>query len=476
MAAGHGRVGVRRHTQQDSAVPDTAPQPQATEAPAAALAALREAMARDGALPLDRRRALLRDLAALLLRRADDIAAAIDADYGGRCIEESLLAEVKLTVDAARHAAARLHRWARPRRVGVPFPFRPARAAVEPVPKGIIGIMAPWNYPLQLALLPAVDAVAAGNRVAIKPAEATPRTAALIAELLAEAWGEDIARVVQGGPEVAAAFAAQPWDHLVFTGGTETGRRVMQAAAANLVPLTLELGGKCPALVLPGADLARATGAILAGKIVNAGQTCIAPDTVLLVGHAPEEFAAACRATGLGLPETVVVNDRQAARLDALCQGARLTPLAAAGPGRRRALALAEAPPDHPLHRTEIFGPVLAVQPLPDLDAAIAWIAERPRPLAVYLFGAGPEEEARIAAGTRSGALVSGRCLEYAAFPALPFGGIGESGFGRRNGEAGFLEFSLLRARVAQGGWSLSRLLDPPRGARARALIRRILR
>ncbi|MBK1662402.1 hypothetical protein CKO45_29930 [Paracraurococcus ruber] len=415
-------------------------------------------------------------LAAVLLRRAGDVAAAIDADYGGRCIEDSLLAEVKLVVDAARHSAGRLHRWARPRRAGVPFPFLPTRAAVEPVPKGIVGIMAPWNYPLQLALLPAVDAVAAGNRVAIKPAEATPRTAALLTDLLAECWGKDIARVVQGGPDIAADFAAQPWDHLVFTGGTETGRKVMQAAAANLVPLTLELGGKCPALVLPGADLAAAARAIMAGKAINAGQTCIAPDTVLLVGHAPAAFEAACRATGLGLPETAVVNDRQAARLDALCQGVALTPLAPSGPGRFRAIALAAAAPDHPIHQTEVFGPVLPVQPLSDLGAAIAWVAARPPPLAIYLFGATAEEEAQVAAGTRSGAIVAGRCVEYAAFPDLPFGGIGASGFGRRNGEAGFREFSLLRARVTHARWGLARLLDPPRTARGRALIRRILR
>ncbi|MCB4820905.1 aldehyde dehydrogenase family protein [Roseicella aerolata] len=456
-------------------MPDTALPTEAIEGPAAALAALRALAAQEGVLPPGRRQDLLRALAALLLRRADAIAVALDADYGGRCIEETLLAEVKLVVDAARHSAARLHRWAKPRRAGVPFPFWPARAAIEPVPKGVIGIMAPWNYPLQLALLPAVDAVAAGNRVVLKPAEATPRTAALLAELLAEAWGQDIARVIPGGPDVAAAFAAQPWDHLVFTGGTETGRKVMQAAAANLVPLTLELGGKCPALVLPGADLAEAARAILAGKAINAGQTCIAPDTVLLVGHAPAEFAAACRASGIGLPDTVVVNDRQAARLDALCAGAALTPLAAPGAGRHRALALAEAPPGHPLHQDEIFGPVLAMQPLPDLAAAIAWIAARPRPLAIYLFGATWREEAQVAAATRSGALVSGRCVEYAAFPALPFGGTGASGFGRRNGEAGFLEFSLLRARVTHGRWSLSRLLDPPRTERSRKLIRQVL-
>jgi acyl-CoA reductase-like NAD-dependent aldehyde dehydrogenase len=446
--------------------------------PAEALAALREAEARDGgALPPDRRRDVLASLAAVMLRRADDVAAAVDADYGGRCAEETLLAEVMLVVNAARHARGRLRRWARPRRVPAPVAFRPVRAVVEPVPKGVVGVMAPWNYPVQLALVPAVDALAAGNRVALKPAEATPRTAALLDEIAAEALGPGIARVVRGGPEVAAEFAAQPWDHLVFTGGTGIGRSVMRAAAESLTPLTLELGGKCPAVVLPGADLRAAARAILAGKAVNAGQTCIAPDTVLLVGHGRDAFLDACRASGgVALPETAVVNARHAARLEALCEGAELTPLAEDGPGRRRAIALAEAPPGHALHRDEIFGPVLAVAPLPDVAAAVSWIAARPPPLAIYLFGATAAEEARIAAGTRSGAIVKERCLEYAAFPALPFGGVGASGFGRRNGEAGFLEFSNMRARVAHGGWSLSRLLDPPRGERARALVRRLLR
>jgi acyl-CoA reductase-like NAD-dependent aldehyde dehydrogenase len=349
---------------------------------------------------------------------------------------------------------------------------------VEPVPKGVVGIMGPWNYPVQLLLLPAVDAIAAGNRVALKPSEAVPRTAGLLARLVPAVLGADVARVVRGGPPVAAAFAAQPWDHLVFTGGTATGAKVMQAAAAGLVPLTLELGGKCPAVVLPGADLGAAARAIMVGKSLNAGQTCIAPDTVLLVGHGRDAFVDACRATGLALPETVVVNDAQSARLEALAAGATLTPLAADGAApRHRAIALAEAPEGHPLHGAEIFGPLLALQPCAGLEAAIGWIAARPPPLAIYLFGATAEEEAMVAARTRSGAIVTGRCLEYAAYPALPFGGVGASGFGRRNGEAGFLEFSTLRARVRDGGrFSLARLLDPPRTPRGREMVRRILR
>lgn len=443
--------------------------------PAEALAALRAAEARDGRLGLDRRRDLLARLAETVLARAEDFVAALDADYGGRSRYDTLLADVLIVADAARYSRRRLAAWARPRRRWVPYPFWPASAAEEPVPKGIVGIIAPWNYPVQLALWPVVDAIAAGNRVALKPSEFVPRTAALLAEVLEAALGPDIARSVQGGREVAADFAAQPWDHLVFTGGTATGRKVAEAAARNLVPVTLELGGKCPALVLPGADLREAARNILAGKAVNAGQTCIAPDTVLLVGHAPAAFAEACRASGIALPEGAIASDAQAARLDALAADARLIPLGADGEGRRRAIALAEAPPGSRLLGEEIFGPLLALQPVPDLAAAIAWIAARPPPLAIYLFGATRAEEEQVAASTRSGALVTGRAIEYAAFPSLGFGGVGASGLGRYHGRAGFLAFSDMRARVRHGRWSLSRFFDLPRKPIAGKLTARLV-
>ncbi len=442
------------------------------DTPRSALLALRAAEARDGAPSLDRRRALLRALAESTLRRAERIADAADADFGGRNREDTLLADVLLTADAARFARRKLRGWARPRRAPVPFPFLPARAAVEPVPKGVVGIMAPWNYPLQLALVPAVDAIAAGNRVVIKPSEATPRVADLIAEICAEALGPEIARVVLGGPDIAADFAAQDWDHLVFTGGTETGRRVMAAAARHLTPLTLELGGKCPAVVLPGADLREAARNILSAKAVNAGQTCIAPDTVLLVGHDRMRFHAACREAGITDTGTAVVNARQQARLDALTEGLTME---AVGPGPH---PLKLAVSHGRLAEEEIFGPVLAVECVPSLAHAMEWINARPRPLAIYLYGASASEEGRVAAATRSGALVSGRALEYAAFPGLAFGGSGASGFGRRNGEWGFWEMSVARARVRHGGWwpALSRLLDHPRSERGKALVKRLVR
>jgi acyl-CoA reductase-like NAD-dependent aldehyde dehydrogenase len=444
--------------------------------PAEALSRLRAAQARDGALSLAQRRSLLAALEAALLARAEALAAALDADYGGRSRLETLLADVLVTVDAARFSRRRLRGWMRPRRVHVPFPFWPASAWEECVPKGVVGIMAPWNYPVQLALVPVVDALSAGNRVAVKPSEATPRTAALIAEVLDAALGPDIAATVLGGPDVAADFAAQPWDHLFFTGGIETGRKVAAAAARNLVPLTLELGGKCPALVLPGADLARAARDILAGKAVNAGQTCVAPDTVLLIGHAPAAFEAACRAAGIGLPESGLASDRQAARLDGLTEGLTLTRLGEDGPGRHRALALAPVLPGARLEREEIFGPVLGVLPLPDLPAALAWMAAQPAPLAIYLFGATRAEEAAVAAATRSGALVCDRSVEYVAFPDLGFGGVGASGQGLYHGLQGFRTFSQVRARVRHGRWSLSRLFDLPRRRFAETLIARLIK
>jgi acyl-CoA reductase-like NAD-dependent aldehyde dehydrogenase len=346
----------------------------------------------------------------------------------------------------------------------VPYPFWPARAREEFVPKGVIGIMAPWNYPMQLALLPAIDAIAAGNRVCVKPSEALPRTAALIADILRDAWGDDIALCVQGGAEVGADFAAQAWDHLVFTGSTATGRKIMAAAAPNLTPLTLELGGKCPVLVLPGADLKRAAGNVLAGKAFNAGQTCVAPDTVLLIGHSRQAFIDACRETGIGLPETGVINAAQLARLRRLMAGASLTPLAEDGPGRRMALTLAEAPPEAAICHEEIFGPILLMREETSLETALAWVAAHPAPLAIYLFGATQGEENQVARIARGSAIIAGRTVEFAGFQALGFGGSGESGFGRRNGLAGFLEFSRRRASVHHGNFSLSRLFDQPRG------------
>jgi acyl-CoA reductase-like NAD-dependent aldehyde dehydrogenase len=448
------------------------------EPPAAAYARLRAADERAGGLSLDERDALLLALDRRLVARADAFVAALDADFGGRSAEETLLAEVLSVANAARHARRNLRSWARPRRVGVDLPFWPTRAQIVPQPLGVVGVLSPWNYPVHLSLSPIVGALAAGNRVALKPPELTPRTAAELAGLLDEALGPDVAQTVPGGPEVAAAFARLPFDHLLFTGSGERGREVMRAAAENLTPVTLELGGKCPAVILPDADLDRAARALVLGKALNAGQTCVAPDTVLLAGVEVGPVRDALRRAYAELyPDgrlpTALISDRHRSRVEALAAGTALEPL---GPGPA-ALSLAVEPgPDSPLLREEVFGPVLPLRRVGDLAAATAWIRARPAPLAVYLFTRDRRAEAEVLASTRAGALVVNGTVVQAAIEALPFGGVGASGFGRYHGRAGFDTFSNLRAHVRAAPFNLARLCDPPYGERKRRLIGRLLR
>jgi coniferyl-aldehyde dehydrogenase len=451
-----------------------------SEAAAEAYRRLRAEDDRAGGLPVPERRDLLARLARLLVERRRAFAQALDADFGGRSVEETLVAEVLGVATAARHARRRLRRWAKPRRVGVPAPFWPGRAWVVPQPLGVVGIVAPWNYPVQLSLLPLVGAVAAGNRVALKPSELTPRTAVGLARLLEDGLGPEIARTVLGGPEAAAAFVRLPFDHLLFTGSTARGREVMRAAADNLTPLTLELGGKCPAVVTPDADLERAARAIVLGKAINAGQTCVAPDTVLLAGVAAATMRDLLRQAyrrhfPSGLP-TAVVSERQLARVERLTAGTALKPLGPDGPGRHRALALAPAPsPGSGLLEEEVFGPVLPLVELPGLAEALAWIRSRPAPLAVYLFTRDRRAEAETLAATRAGALVVNDTVVQAAMETLPFGGVGASGYGRYHGRAGFDTFSNRRVHLRAGRFSLARLVAPPYGAAKRRLVERLL-
>jgi acyl-CoA reductase-like NAD-dependent aldehyde dehydrogenase len=287
-----------------------------------------------------------------------------------------------------------------------------------------------------------------------------------------------VAQVVQGGPEVAAAFARLPFDHLLFTGSGERGREVMRAAAENLTPVTLELGGKCPAVILPDADLDRAARALVLGKALNAGQTCVAPDTVLLAGVEVGPVRDALRRAYAELyPDgrlpTALISDRHRSRVEALAAGTALEPL---GPGPA-ALSLAVEPgPDSPLLREEVFGPVLPLRRVGDLAAATAWIRARPAPLAVYLFTRDRRAEAEVLASTRAGALVVNGTVVQVAIEALPFGGVGASGFGRYHGRAGFDTFSNLRAHVRAAPFNLARLCDPPTGSAKRGLIGRLLR
>lgn len=433
---------------------------------AAALAALRTRHLDDGALAVPARRELLRRLETAVLAGKETIVRAADADFGGRAREETLFGEVIGVVDMLRHAVRHLERWARPRRVPVGLPFWPARARIVPQPLGVVGVMSPWNYPLLLSLGPLIGALGAGNRVLLKPSEHAPRMADELECLLDASLGPAVARTIQGGPDTARAFASLPLDHLVFTGSTARGREVALAAAANLVPVTLELGGKCPAIVLPDADLAQAADAIVLGKGLNAGQTCVAPDHVLLAGVLAERFvplleAAMARRFPDGLPSGLVPHARER--------------LATLRTDERPITLVLDPPADSPLASEEIFGPILPVHTLPSLDAVLDRLCGQAAPLATYLFGRDRTAECRLLAEVPAGALVVGGTVLHAAMPALPFGGVGRSGMGRYHGQAGFDRFSNLKAHVHAPRFSLAQLGQPPYGRATARLLARLL-
>ena len=438
------------------------------------------------------------DLARLrhaFVQRLDDLCAAMAADFGQRPRHESLLADAFPVLHALDHTRRHLRRWMRARHGWADWPFLPARIAIVPRPLGVVGIIAPWNYPVNLALVPLLQALAAGNHVLLKPSEHTPRTSAALAELLAAVFPPQRVAVVQGDAGVGAAFAALPFDHLFFTGSTAVGRLVAQAAAANLTPVTLELGGKSPALVAPGYPLARAAARIAQGKLLNAGQTCIAPDYVLLPRGTRAAFCAAIAdyvtrhyPALRGTPDYAsILNAAHYARLQALLDEARKAgaevvtlPDARAHDAQRRILAptlvLADAALDLRLLREEIFGPVLPLLEYDSEAEALAIIARNPDPLALYLFDDDHARSARMLAQLRCGGACINDTLVQFAQSGLPFGGIGRSGMGAYHGQAGFLRFSHQQPVLRQGRWSSAALLRPPYGARTERVLRLLLR
>lgn len=429
---------------------------------------------------LAERRERLARLATLSRRHRDEIAAAIDADVGHRPAVETRLAEIATVLQAARFARRRLRRWMRPRRAAVPWRLQPASARTHPQPLGVVGIIAPSNYPWSLAWLPAIDALAAGNRVMIKPSEHTPATSALMARLAARYFAPEELCVVEGDAEVARAFAALPFDHLLFTGGGAIGREVARAAAANLTPVTLELGGKSPALVAADADLEKAAERIAFGKWLNAGRTCIAPDHVLIEASRLEPFLKALeRQVARFYPEGSASRDygavpgkAQRERLEAMLAEARDHGCRVIALGERLELASGgvKLPPtlvvdptdDLRIMQEEIFGPWLAVIGVPDMAHALAHINARPRPLALYAFTDDPDLRRRVLQTTHSGGVVFNDTLWHNAVPALPFGGVGASGIGAYQGEAGFRRFSLERSVFVQSRRSAVGWLNPP--------------
>ncbi len=434
---------------------------------------------------LARLRVALRD-------RLDAFADAAHADFGQRSRHETLLADGMTVLSEIDHTRAHLREWMRPERVPTSAMHWPGRNEVRKLPLGVVGVLSPWNYPVNLALIPLVGAIGAGNHVLLKPSEHVPRTAALLKDLIASVFPSERADVVLGDASVAQAFASLPFDHLFFTGSTDVGRKVMAAAAANLVPVTLELGGKSPAFVSRNCDLEEAARRIAQGKCFNGGQTCIAADYLLVEGDRIEELVAALKRSvaayfpqGSKAPDlTSMVSVAQFERLrtwlaEAKAAGARLVEI---GPGdaARRVLPLTvviDAPEDTEVMRSELFGPVLPLVRVADAAAAIDYVNARPHPLALYLFERDARRIEEFLARTTVGSAAINDTLVQFAQRGLPFGGVGASGLGQYHGRYSFETFSrrlpIFRQPAAFG---TTRFARPPYRRLADWLVRLTVR
>ncbi|SEO71876.1 coniferyl aldehyde dehydrogenase [Aquisalimonas asiatica] len=418
---------------------------------------------------------------------------AVSADFGGRSPHETATADIVPTLTGLRHAIRHVRRWMRPQRRW-PHPLmQPARARVVHQPLGVVGIMVPWNYPVFLALAPLTGALAAGNRAMLKLSEFTPATNAVLRELLAAVFSADEVAVFEGDVPESQAFAALPFDHLLFTGSTAVGRQIMAAAAPNLTPVTLELGGKSPVIVDDDADIAAVASRLVFGKLVNAGQTCIAPDYVLCTPARRDALLAAIRATvarryprlGDNPDYTSIVNAGQHERLlalldDARQKGARIEAINPAGEGHPDGRRLAphlvlDAPDGARVLEEELFGPILPIVTVPDLDAALAYVARRPRPLALYYFGRDRGRQQRVLRESHSGGVCLNDTLLHVAQDNLPFGGVGASGMGRYHGHYGFANFSHEKAVFAKGRINTAAVMYPPYGGVLQRLVHRLL-
>ncbi|WP_095081564.1 coniferyl aldehyde dehydrogenase [Pseudomonas sp. Irchel s3h17] len=450
--------------------------------------AQRQAYAANPMPPAAQRQQWLKALRDLLSDERQALIDAISQDFSNRSADETLLAELMPSLHCIHYASKHLKGWmkASPRKVGAAF--QPAKAKVVYQPLGVIGIIVPWNYPLYLAIGPLVGALSAGNRVMLKLSESTPATGALLKTLLAKVFPEDLVCVVLGEADMGIAFSRLPFDHLLFTGATSIGKHVMRAAAEHLTPVTLELGGKSPAIVSHDVPLKDAAERIAFGKTLNAGQTCVAPDYVLVpeerVGSFVEAYRQAVRGFYPTLADnpdyTAIINDRQLARLhgylsDATSKGALLVPMFEQDQGRRMGHSLLlNVSDDMTVMQDEIFGPVLPIVPYKTLDDAFAYINQRPRPLALYYFGYDKAAQNRVLQHTHSGGVCLNDTLLHVAQDDMPFGGIGASGMGHYHGHEGFLTFSKAKGVLIKQRFNAAKLIYPPYGKSIQKLIQKL--
>ncbi|RKG82243.1 aldehyde dehydrogenase family protein [Corallococcus exercitus] len=436
------------------------------------------------------RLARLEKLKSLLLERREELADALHEDFHKPAAEVEATEILPVLLELA-HVQKHLKAWMKPRKVGAPLLLAGTKSEVHPEPRGVVLILAPWNYPFHLLVSPLVAAVAAGNAVLCKPSEKTPGTARFLAQLLRDVFPQDEVALVEGGPEVGEALLRLPFDHFFFTGGPRVGRRVMEAAARHLAGVTLELGGKSPVIVDASADVDAAAERIVWGKFLNAGQTCIAPDHVWVHASKEEALLAGMKAAlerfygkteearRASLDFCRMVDDGAFKRVcglldESVAQGARVV----AGGGvhaETRYIAptvLADVTPESAVMDEEIFGPLLPVLRFESLDEVVTHVRAGGKPLAMYVFSHEEATVERLLKQTSAGGTVVNNVVLHNVNPHLPFGGVGQSGLGAYHGEAGFKAFSHERAVVRQGRTAFTNLFFPPYRGKAQRLAR----
>ncbi|TKB50714.1 coniferyl aldehyde dehydrogenase [Ferrimonas aestuarii] len=438
---------------------------------------------------LDERHKLLDNLREALLKHKDALCNALDQDYNGRSHQDTLISDILPCLMNIKYTKKRLKKWMRTERRHAGLLLAPAKIEVHYQPLGVVGIVVPWNFPVMLSIGPLITALAAGNRAMIKLSEFTPSTNKVLIAMLEEAFDTEQVVCIEGEAELAAQFTSLPFDHLLFTGSTTVGRHVMRAAADNLTPVTLELGGKSPAIVGPDVDIDNAVDRMILGKSLNAGQICVAPDYVLVPRAKQDAFVQAYKAKfaqmypqGVNSDDyTSVVNERQYQRLlswleDAKQKGATVN-ICLEGKhldDQRQRLTphlLTDVNDDMTVLQDEIFGPLLPIIPYDSIDDALQYITARPRPLALYLYSYDQKLQQRIISQTHAGGMCINNALFHVAADDAPFGGVGPSGMGHYHGIEGFKVFSKAKTVLNQGKFSSGAFIQPPYGTAIQKLI-----
>lgn len=415
-----------------------------------------------------------------LLDHKEQLLKAVSQDFSNRSEAETLLAEFYATMDGIAYNRKRLKKWMKPQRRHVPLTVMPASVKVIYQPLGVVGIVVPWNFPIFLGLSPLIGALAAGNRAMIKTSEFAPATSRVMKQLLASAFNESEVAVVEGGVETSIAFTNLPFDHLVFTGATEVGKQVMSAAAKNLTPVTLELGGKSPAIIHDDFPLKEAASRIAFGKGINCGQVCVSPDYILVPRGKVDSFAKelsevlAKRYPSIkNNPDyTAIINDRQHLRLqsyleDAQAKGAKLhtvNPANESLDGSRKMpfTIVTDVTDDMLVMQEELFGPIIPILPYSSMNEAIHYVNSKPRPLALYYFDWNTQRSDEILSQTHSGGVCINDTMSHVMADDIPFGGIGPSGIGHYHGHEGFLNFSKAKGVVRKGRIDAASFVAPP--------------